>query len=36
VIGADSIQAIPKEPDKAIATINKMFEKYLEILKRIG
>lgn len=32
VTGADTMQATLREPDKAIATINKMFEKYLEIL----
>ncbi len=33
LVGSETMQAIIREPKKAIATINKMFEKYLEILK---
>ena len=33
VTGSETMQALIREPKTAIATINKMFEKYLEILK---
>ena len=33
ITGSETMQAIIREPNTAIATINKMFEKYLEILK---
>ena len=33
VTGLETMQALIRDPENAIATINKMFEKYLEILK---
>ncbi len=32
--GSETMQALIREPKSAVATINKMFEKYLEILKK--